>query len=610
MAAYRSVPLELSEVDTPLLLVGAQVSAGLFRVLDVAPHLGRTFTAAEDLPGADVVVLSWRLWQARFGGDPSVVGRSIVLDRRPYTVVGVMPAGFEFPRRGAPINNRPADVWIPLVFTAGQRQARGDEFNYSAVGRLKPGTSLDQARAELARLAQQINDSYPPVLKSRGSPAPCRPRRFATRSPAGRERPLLLLLAAVGLVLLVTCANTANLVLSRAAARTREVALRSALGSSRGRLLQLLLTEAALLSVAGGVAGVAIAMLVVAALPAVIVDALPAAGTAPIDVRVLAFASGLVIATALLFALIPLVTVERGAPGRALQEEAARTTPGVRRHRVQAALVVSTVALACVLLAGAGLFIRSFTALMATDAGFTADRVLAAVVTLPRAGYASAASVRSFHDAAFREAAALPGVRSAALTTDLPLESYERRTLTAEGVRPTAAVPRNTNLSWLRGPYFATLGIRLRGGRHFTDDEDRVRRNVVIVNHRLAAAFWPGQDAVGKRLRWGLDMPQNPNPWLTVVGVVDDVADGPLGVEPYLHAYEPFIQFPDFVLENFPGSFGRDVTLALRTDGDPRALASALRAGIARIDPQLAVRSMATMEDRIADSWRRGGSAP
>ncbi len=343
------------------------------------------------------------------------------------------------------------------------------------------------------------------------------------------------------------------------------------------------------------------ATLVVAALPAVIVDALPAVGTAPIDVRVLAFASGLVIATALLFALIPLVTVERGAPGRTLQEEAARTTHGVRRHRVQAALVVSTVALACVLLAGAGLFIRSFTALMATDAGFTADRVLTAVVTLPRAGYTSAASVRGFHDAAFREAAALPGVRSAALTTDLPLESYERRTLTAEGVRSTAAVPRNTNLSWLRGPYFATLGIRLRSGRHFTDDEDRARRNVVIVNHRLAAVFWPGQDAVGKRLRWGLDLPQNPNPWLTVVGVVDDVADGPLGVEPYLHAYEPFIQFPNFVLENFPGSFGRDVTLALRTEGDPRALASALRGSIARIDPQLAVRSMATMEERIAE---------
>ena len=418
---------------------------------------------------------------------------------------------------------------------------------------------------------------------------------------AGRaHRPLLLLLAAVGLVLLVTCANTANLVLSRAAGRTREVALRSALGSSRGRLLQLLLTEATLLSVAGGVAGVAIATLVVAALPAVIVDALLAAGTAPIDVRVLAFASGLVIATALLFALIPLVTVERGAPGRTLQEEAARTTPGVRRHRVQAALVVSTVALARALLAGAGPsseLHRSHGDRCRIHGG----PVLAATVTLPRAGYTSAASVRGFTmppSGRRRHCRAFGRLRS-------PRPAARKlRAADPDGGGGTihcGCSSQHQPAPGPRGPYFATLGIRLRSGRHFTDDEDRARRNVVIVNHRLAAVFWPGQDAVGKRLRWGLDLPQNPNPWLTVVGVVDDVSDGPLGAEPDLHADEPFIQFPNFVLENFPGSFGRDVTLALRTEGDPRALASALRGSIARIDPQLAVRSMATMEERIAE---------
>ena len=330
-------------------------------------------------------------------------------------------------------------------------------------------------------------------------------------------------------------------------------------------------------------------------------ETLPAAARVAIDGRVLAFTTGLVMTTALVFALIPLLTVQSGAPGQALQEEAARTTPGVRRHRVQSTLVVSTVALACVLLAGAGLFIRSFAALMATDTGFSADRVLTAALALPRAGYATASSVRRFHEAIHRQASTLPGVRSAALTTDLPLEIYERRAVSVEGVPAAASAPRNTNLSWIRGPFFATLGIRLRSGRLFTEVEDIERRNAVIVNERLAAAFWPGQNAIGKRLRWGLNVPQNPSPWLTVVGVVDDVTDGPLGVDPYLHAYEPFIQFPDFILENFPGSFGRHVTLALRTDGDPRALASALRAGIARIDPQLAVRSISTMEDRVAD---------
>jgi predicted permease len=209
--------------------------------------------------------------------------------------------------------------------------------------------------------------------------------------------------------------------------------------------------------------------------------------------------------------------------------------------------------------------------------------------------------VRAFHESLVRQASALPGVRSAALTTDLPLSRYERRTLSGEGATLAAASPRNTNLSWIRGPYLATLGIRLRSGRFFTDIEDAERRNVVIVNERLATTFWPGQDAVGKRLRWGLDVPQNPSPWLTVVGIVDNVADGPLGVEPYLHAYEPFVQFPDVVLENSPGSFGRHVNLALRTEGDPRLLAPAVRAEIARIDRHLAIQSISTMTERVAE---------
>jgi putative ABC transport system permease protein len=603
VAAYRTIALELSGVDDPVLLAAARVSADFFSVLGVAPHLGRGFTADEDRPGVDVAVLSWRLWQTRFGGDAAIVGRAIALDRRPYTVVGVMPAAFEFPRRGPQINNTPAEVWVPLAFTDVQRQARGNEFTYSVVARLRPGVSLDQAQAALGVLTRRINERYPPGLKTAGftidlSAAPLR------ETIAGRmERPLLLLLGAVGLVLLVTCANIANLVLSRAASRVREVALRTALGSSRGRLLQLLLAEAAVLSIAGGLAGIAIAAGIVAALPIAVAETLPAAGAVSIDVRVLGFSAGLAIATSLLFALIPLITVDRGMAGRALQDESTRTTSGRRRHRVQASLVVSTVALACVLLAGAGLFIRSFTALMATDAGFTADRVLTAAVALPRAGYESATSVRTFHESLLRQASGLPGVRSAALATDLPLESYERRTMALEGVSLSAQTPRNTNLSWIRGPYFSTLGIRLEQGRFFTEIEQTQRRNVVIVNERLATTFWRGENAIGKRLRWGLDLPQNPNPWLTIIGVVADVADGPLGVEPYLHAYEPFIQFPDVMLEKFPGlgSFGRHVKVALRAEGDPRALASAVRAEIATIDGNLAIQSVSTMSDRVAE---------
>jgi putative ABC transport system permease protein len=229
------------------------------------------------------------------------------------------------------------------------------------------------------------------------------------------------------------------------------------------------------------------------------------------------------------------------------------------------------VTLAVVLLVGAGLFIRSFSALMATEPGFNPDRILTASLTLPRAGYTTAASVRAFHDALLSQAASLPRVESAALMTDLPLERYERRTMAAEGV-VLAGRPPSTNVSWVDGPYFETLGIRLKSGRTFTDIETDRSRGVVIVNEHLARIYWPEQDPVGKRMRWGLDVPQNLNPWLTVVGVAEDVVNGPLGEEPYIHAYEPFSQFPDFVWDNVPTLFGRQVKLAIRADTDPLAL--------------------------------------
>src|SRR6185369_16010648 len=408
-----------------------------------------------------------------------------MLDRRPYTVIGVMPATFEFPRRGPAIGNRPASVWVPMAFTPGQLQERGNGVNHSVVARLKEGTSIDQARAEVSVVARRIGDRYPPAVRK--GPAMGMTVTPLQEEISGRmERPLLLLFAAVGLVLVVTCANVANLVLSRSAARSREIALRTALGSSRARLLQLLLAEAAILSATGAVVGFALARLVVSAVPVVVTEMLPIAREVSLDVRVLLFTTGVTIATSILFAIIPLLALERRTPGAALQEEGTRTTPGTRRHRLQAGLVVSTVVLSFVLLVGAGLFTRSFSALMARDAGFNADAVLTASVVLPRVGYANAASVRNFHTTLLARAALLTGVRSAALMTDLPLERYEQRGVSAEGV-DDAAVP-STLLSWVDGPYFTTLGIRVINGRAFTDVENVEQRGVVILNARLARA--------------------------------------------------------------------------------------------------------------------------
>ncbi|HVQ15394.1 MAG TPA: ABC transporter permease, partial [Vicinamibacterales bacterium] len=600
VGAYVNASLEFSGSGEPTRIDGAKVSANVFSLLGVAPAVGRTFTADEDRPGVDVVVLSWGLWQTRYQGDPAILGRTVTLDRRPYTVVGVMPATFEFPRRGPQVNNRPASVWVPMAFTDGQKQERGNGFMQSVVGRLEDGRSIADARAELDVLARRISDTYPSVQQ--------RDRPFIELSAtplqediAGHmQRPLLLLLAAVSLVLLVTCANVANLVLSRAAARAREIAVRTALGSSRTRLLQLLLAEAVILSAAGALLGVFLSQLVIGIVPAVVVETLPTVREVSIDLRVLAFTTVIAIGASILFALIPLAAIERRAPGATLQQGALRTTAGRGRHRLQATLVVSTVALAAVLLVGAGLFVRSFSAIMAQDAGFDADRVLTASLMLPRAGYGTAASVRAFHNTLLTRASSLAGVRSAALVTDLPLEPYERRAVSPEGGDVAAASP-ITRLSWVYGPYFDTLGIRVTSGRAFSDVERIEPRGVVIVNERLARRLWPGQDAVGKRLRWG-GGPNNSNAWLTVVGVNADVADGPLGAEPFMHAYEPFSQFPDVILNDIPTPFGRTVKLAVRTNGDPLTLASAVRSEIGQIDPQLPIESISTMVDRVSDN--------
>ena len=604
VAVYAPRPAELSGSGAPTRIDVTKVSWNLFNVLGVSPMLGRPFTEEEDRPGVDVAVLSYDLWEAQLGADRSIVGRTISLDRRPYTVVGVMPPGFSFPLRGPGFNARPAAVWVPMAFTAQQLQARGNERIHSVVGRLKAGTSLDEARAELEILAGRINERYPLAVRNRNFSIGIVAMPLREEASGPLQRPLLLLLGAVGLVLLVTCANVANLVLSRAAARSRELAVRAALGSSRGRLLQLLLAEGAILSIAGGTIGIFLSQGLVAAVPAAVTTTLPTVRDIAVDVRVLAFTGAISILTSILFAVIPLFGFDRRGPGATLQEEASRTTPGLRRHRMQSGLVVSTVTFAFVLLMGAGLLLRSFSALMATDGGFNPDRVLTASITLPREGYPTASTVRAFHESLFRRASSLAGVRSAALVTDLPLERYERRGLTGENGVGTSGPPPTTNLSWAYGPFVQTLGIRLIAGRTFTDVEDVQSQNVVIVNQRLVQRFWPGQDALGKRLKWGPDVPQNKNAWLTIVGVVADVADNGLGSEPDLHAYEPFSQFPDFVLNNVTGlvSFGRHVKLAVRTTADPRSLVASVRSEIADIDRQLALQSIETMEDRLGVS--------
>jgi macrolide transport system ATP-binding/permease protein len=599
VAAYRNAPFEVSGQGASEWIAGTKISASLFGALGVGPVVGRTFLPADDRPGANVAILSWGLWQRRYAANPAILGQIIQLDRRPYTVVGIMPAGFVFPRRGPTFNGEPADVWVPIAFTDRDRVERGTMHNNSVVARLKPGVSVQAARSELDVLAPRIAANYPPVVIAAGFA----PRLFAQplrQEISGRfEAPLLMLMAAVGLVLLVACANVANLILSRVAARTREFAVRTALGARRAQIVQLLLCEALLLSAAGGVVGVALAYWAIKAAPAVLTRTIPGLYDLAIDVRVLAFTGVICLATTIIFALVAVPALERRNPGDSLREDTARTTSGFRKLRVQRGFVILTVSLACVLLVGAGLFIRSFATLAATDLGFRPAGVLTASMSLPRTFYTTGASVRTFHESLSRSLSSLPGVRTVAVATDLPLTAYDLRAFTPEATTMPADAPRTTRLSWVDGPYFETLGMTLRRGRFFTADEYAQNRGVVIVNEKLAALAWPGEDPVGKRLKWG--GAASFSPWLTVVAVIRNVADGPAGADPQVHAYEPFRQLPDMFLDGGVTQFGRDVKVALLADGEARVLAPLVRQEISKLDPELAIESIQPMDEQVRD---------
>ncbi len=596
VAAYRGVPFELSGDGEPERIHGAKISADLFRVLGVSPIAGRTFAPSEDRPGVNVAILSWTLWQRRYAGASSVLGKIISLDRQPCTVVGVMPAGFVFPRRGPQFNAEPADVWVPIAFTDRERAERGTMYNNSVIARLKDGMSPGTAQADLDLTASRIAANYPAIVRDAGFS----PRLFARplrEEISGRlQAPLLTLLAAVGLVLLVACANVANLMLSRLASRTGEFAVRTALGARTRRLVQLLLSEALLLSVLGGLLGTAVAFAAIRTIPAVLARAIPGLQEIAINVPVLAATAAICVATAVTFTILCLPVARRGTTSDALREGASRLTGGFHRLRLQRAFVVATMSIACVLLVGAGLFIRSFATLMSSDIGFEPSHVLTASMTLPRSFYATADRVRGFHAALARNLSALPGVRRVAITTDLPLTTYENRVFTPEGAAPGDTQP-TTSLTWVDGAYFEALGIALERGRFFEGDEYTRNRAVVVVNEKLARASWPGQDPIGKRLKWG--SAASPQPWLTVVGVIRDVADGSIGTSPGVHAYEPFRQLPDAFLNGATNQFGRDVEAIVRADGDPRALAGLVRREIWKLDRQLAIERIETMDEQV-----------
>jgi putative ABC transport system permease protein len=592
LGIYRTRFMELSGSGDPRQIAVTQLTPSVFAVLGVSADIGRTIVEDDARSGARVVVVSDGLWQSAYGGQP-LVGEQITIDREPYTVVGIMPREFQFPRRGPAFNGEPADVWVPLVFNPYERQARGMFFNHSVIGRLRPGVTDAQLADEAARIGPRIRENYPPVLRQSPFSLVVQAAPLLEEVAGPVRRPLLILMGAVGLVLLVACANVANLILSRAVTRQHEIGLRVALGAARHRLVQMLLAEGAVLAALAGVAGLALAGWAIRAMPAAIAVSVPAASDASLDARVVAFTVAASAATALLFTLVPFAAGRR-EPAALLREEGARTTANRRQQFVQAALVVSSVAMAVVLLVASGLLTRSLTRLLAIEPGTGAEPVLTLRVALPVQGYGTAALVRAFYRTLPERLQALPGVRAAAIASDLPIHpDGERRAVTPERIGDAGGVPPSMAVTWVHGPYFQAFGIPLVRGRAFSSDEESMPREVAVVSRGFAERFWPGEDPIGKRLKWGIAASQLP--WKTVVGVAGDVVDGAIGADPIPHVYVPYSDVPDEALASPLAGLIRRMVIVVGTAGDAGILTTPVRAQVAAVDPSLAVYDVATL---------------
>lgn len=577
MAAYYGISLNLVGVGEPERIIGSAASASLFEVLGVDPQLGRVFTADEEQIGQDrVAILSHGLWRRRFGGDPNIVGQEIQVSDVSRTVIGVMPASFKFPYKDA-------EIWVPMALNENQKQSRGS-FGYYAIGRLKPGVSIQQAQAEMGTIASNLASRYPDMLEGFGvNIVPLH------RQVTGKVRPaLLVLLGTVAFVLLIACANVANLLLARAASREREIAIRTALGANRIRLVRQLLTESALLGLAGGAVGLLIAYWGLNALIALSPEDIPRLDQIGIDGRVLGFTLLVSLLTGLVFGLAPAIQASKPDLNESLKESGRSTTAGVERRRVRSALVVIEVALSLVLLIGAGLMIRSFSQLQKVDLGFNPDRLVSMNIQLSRTKYQGQLSTQFFRQLIER-VETMPGVESAGATTAIFIDALPNSTnFTLEGKPPMPAAEQiETPVDAVTPSYFRTMGIALLSGREFTEQDGLESMPVAIINDTFARRFWPGEEPVGKRFKFGDSGSQAP--WMTIVGVVGDMRRTGLDVDVRCETFLPYTQ------RRFIGF----LSLVVRARSDPRVIATAVRDQVWSIDSGQPVSHIRTMDQLL-----------
>jgi predicted permease len=584
MAAVRIRDFNLTGDGEPEKVYGYGVTANFFSVLGVAPVIGRTIAPEDDRPEANkVAVISYPLWQSRYGGDPGIIGRDILLDDQKHSVIGVMPRGFQF-------LDPDVRIWVPAAFTPRQLASRGSHY-LQVVARLKPAVTIERANNDIKAITAQIARDNPDQAGKLDAYVVSLSEELSGET----RQPLIVLLVAVAFVLLIASANLANLLLSRALGRSKEVAVRTALGASRGRLVRQLLTESVLLSLTGGVAGVLVAIWSFEFLGQLIPPGLRLFVDLRIDATVLIFTLALSVITGIVFGLAPALQSLSIDLNEALKQGGGRTSLSAGHRRLQNAMIIGEVALAMVLLVGAGLLIKTFSRLSDQYSTLRADSVLALRTQLPESRYQQPSRRFAFYKQVLERVNALPGVVSAAYTTSVPLDwRGGTNGISIEGRPVERGVMYDANHRQISDDYFKTIGIALVQGRTFNEGDTEQSIPVAIINKTMAREFWPGEDPIGKRFK--PSSPDSPDPWIQIVGVVADLkqmgAEKPAKPEMYM----PYQQVADQ-----PWYAPRD--LVIRASVPPTSLVSAVISKVHELDPDQPVSNIRTMSEVLGKEF-------
>ncbi|MCM3900452.1 MAG: ABC transporter permease [Pyrinomonadaceae bacterium] len=586
ISAYTFTNLNLTGAGEPARLSTVRTSANLFSLVGATPRFGRTFLAEEDKEGGNrVVILGHGLWQSRFGSDPSILGKSLTLNNQSYTVVGVMAPNFQFPvgfgYLGRVLND-PTDLYVPIA-ASGNEASRGN-YSFFALGRLKPGVTIDQARAEMTTIERRLEQQYPDSNTGIGiSLIPTQEQTVKEIRPA-----LLVLLGAVAFMLLIACANIANLLLARAASRQKEIAIRTALGASRLRVLRLLLAESLMLSLAGGLLGLLLAFWGTDALMALTPENIPRLNEVGVDARVFGFTLAVSLVTGIFFGLIPAIHASKPDLNEALKEGTRGAMGSSAGKRTRSVLVAVEVALSLVLLIGAGLMIKSFSRLQQMNLGFNPEKVLAVTLTLSQSRYPEERQQSAFFKETLDRLQSLPGVQSAGATTALPLTlELSGSDFRIEGhPEPEAGKEMIIHTRSVSPGYFGTLGIGVLKGRDFSNRDKSDVPKTAIINNELARTYFSNEDPLGKRITF-----DDGQSWISIVGVIGDVKQLGLDSSAKPEVYFPYLQVSE-----------PSMSLVVRTASDPLSLAAAVKNQIQTIDKDLPIDEAKTMQQLLAES--------